>query len=158
MARIIQKGLESRASLSGRIRLAVGPVLEREGIELVNVTWCRSGRRGLLRIFVDKPGGVTIADCASVTSVVGDIIDAERIVDGLYTLEVSSPGLERPIASYAEMERSVGRQLRIITKDGNVTVGRLQRCSQEMIGVDVNGVDVEIPFASVVKARLALER
>jgi ribosome maturation factor RimP len=116
------------------------------------------GHRGLLRLYVDKQGGVTVGDCAAISSVIGDILDAEDIVHRPYTLEVSSPGLERPLTSRVDWERSLGRKVRIITKGGDAVVGRLVECTERIMIVDVEGRLVEITIDDVVKARLELER
>ncbi|MBI4530281.1 MAG: ribosome maturation factor RimP [Candidatus Latescibacteria bacterium] len=152
-----EKGASPR-HIRESIDTAIRPVLDHEGIELIDVTWFQMGKRGLLRLYVDKQGGVTIGDCAAISSVIGDILDAENIVQDPYTLEVSSPGLERPLTSHADLERSLGRKVRIITKGGDTVVGRLVECMERIMIVDVEGRLVEIPIAGVVKARLELER
>ena len=144
--------------LQDRIDTAIRSVLYHEGVELVDVEWFQLGKRGLLRLYIDKQGGVTIKDCALISSVVGDILHAENIVEGPYTLEVSSPGLERPLKSRVDFERSLGRTVRITMKSGGITVGRLLEYRESVLVVDVSGQLVEIPTDTIVKARLELER
>lgn len=150
--------MEPTGQLQHRIDTAIRSVLHHEGVELVDVEWFHMGKRGLVRLYIDKNGGVTIRDCASISSVVGDILDAENIVEGPYVLEVSSPGLERPLKSRSDFERSLGRTVKITLKSGGVTVGRLLECREAIFVVDVDGQLVEIPADSIVKARLELER
>lgn len=89
-------------------------VAESEGMEVVDVEWHGGGRRGLLRIFIDKPGGVTHADCETVSKQVSTILDVEDVVpDGAYSLEVSSPGLDRKLVKAADYERFRGKKATI---------------------------------------------
>jgi ribosome maturation factor RimP len=88
-----------------------------EGLEIVEVQLLGGGRSRVLRIFIDKPGGVTLGDCELVSRDVGTILDVEDVVPGgRYTLEVSSPGLERKLAKPADFERFLGQKARIVLK------------------------------------------
>lgn len=88
-----------------------------EGIEIVDVELLGGGRSRVLRIFIDKPGGVTHGDCELVSRDVGTILDVEDVVPGgRYTLEVSSPGLERKLAKPADFQRFLGQKARIVLK------------------------------------------
>ena len=88
-----------------------------EGIEIVDVELLGGGRSRVLRIFIDKPGGVNHGDCELVSRDVGTILDVEDVVPGgRYTLEVSSPGVERKLAKPADFERFLGRKARIVLK------------------------------------------
>lgn len=88
-----------------------------EGIEIVEIQLLGGGGSRVLRIFIDKPGGVTHADCEMVSRDVGTILDVEDVVPGgRYTLEVSSPGLERKLAKPADFQRFLGQKARIVLK------------------------------------------
>jgi ribosome maturation factor RimP len=85
-----------------------------EGLEVVDVEWRGGGGRGVLRIFLDKPGGVTHADCEAVSKQVSTILDIEDVVPGgAYTLEVSSPGLDRKLVKPGDFERFRGKKATI---------------------------------------------
>jgi ribosome maturation factor RimP len=85
-----------------------------DGLEVVDVEWLGGGRRGVLRIFLDKPGGITHADCETVSKQVSTILDIEDVVEGgAYTLEVSSPGLDRKLVKPADYERFRGKKASI---------------------------------------------
>src|SRR5512136_2488935 len=91
------------------------PVTDALGLELVEVEYRQEGGRMVLRIYVDRVGGVTLDDCAKVSRELDDILDAEDFIRGKYTLEVSSPGLNRQLKKASDFERFVGRLVKIRT-------------------------------------------
>jgi len=100
-----------------KVRAVAERVGASEGIEIVDVEMLGGGRNRLLRIYIDKPGGVSHADCELVSRDVGTILDVEDLVPGgRYTLEVSSPGLERKLTKPADFKRFVGQKARIVLK------------------------------------------
>ncbi len=139
----------------------VKPVLEEVSLELVEVEFRPSGRRWLLRIFIDKPGGVTIADCEWVSREVDRLLDVEDVIDHPYVLEVSSPGLTRPLKGKQDFERYEGRVCRIVTKEA--VEGR-NEFKGTIAGVDGEDVEIRgekavfrIPLSAIKKANLELE-
>ncbi|MBN2231874.1 MAG: ribosome maturation factor RimP [Deltaproteobacteria bacterium] len=92
------------------------PLIESLGFELVDCEYAGAGGRGVLRFYIDKPGGVTIDDCAAVSRQLGALLDVDDVVPSRYFLEVSSPGLERPVRKPRDFERFIGRRLRIRTR------------------------------------------
>ena len=99
-----------------RIREIVDRVAAAEGLELVDVELLGRGRNAVLRIFLDKPGGIAIRDCEQVSRQVGAILDVEDLLPGRYTLEVSSPGLDRRLVKPADYERFAGKQVKLVLK------------------------------------------
>src|SRR5438034_7692014 len=89
-----------------QIEEVVTPVLRDHGLELVDVEWRPLRPRGVLRLFVDKPGGVGIRDCERVSREIGDVLDASAIIEASYDLEVSSPGLDRLLRKEREDRKS----------------------------------------------------
>ena len=88
-----------------------------DGIEAVEVQWLGSGKNRLLRIYIDKPDGVTHKDCEMISQYVGTVLDAEDIVPGgSYTLEVSSPGVERKLARPSDYERFTGKKIKMVLR------------------------------------------
>jgi ribosome maturation factor RimP len=93
-------------------------VARSEGLEIVDVELRGGGSKRLLRIYIDKPGGVSHADCELVSQQVGTILDVEDVIPGgRYTLEVSSPGLERKLAKAKDFERFVGHKARVTLRE-----------------------------------------
>lgn len=91
------------------------PVADSLGLELVDVEYRQEGGRMVLRVFVDREGGITLDDCAKVSRELGEILDVEDYIRGRYTLEVSSPGLNRQLKKDSDFERFVGRLVKIRT-------------------------------------------
>jgi len=89
-----------------------------EGIELVDVDLRGAGKQRLLRVYIDKSGGVSHADCEFISKNVGTILDVEDVIPGAgYTLEVSSPGLERPLKRPGDFERFLGRPVKVLLRE-----------------------------------------
>jgi ribosome maturation factor RimP len=107
-----------REAIVGRVTEIARRVGEPDGIEIVDVQLAGGGSSRVLRIFIDKPEGVTHADCESVSKQVGTILDVEDVVPGgRYTLEVSSPGLERKLNAPGDYLRFQGRKARILLRE-----------------------------------------
>jgi ribosome maturation factor RimP len=113
-----------------RVSEIVGRVASSSGLEVVDVEFRGGGKSRMLRITIDKPGGVTHEDCANVSREVGTILDVEDAVSGSYLLEVSSPGLDRKLSRPADFEKFVGSLVKLTLRepiDGNRHVeGRLE--------------------------------
>jgi ribosome maturation factor RimP len=151
-----------REAMIAALREVLEPLLRAEGMTLVDMQWSRRGRRWVLTLFIDKAGGITLDDCAHISYQVGERLEVENLIDHAYTLEVSSPGLDRPLRTLADYERFRGQLVRITTTmpiDGRSTiVGRLQEVYGETIMVDVPRAGrLTVPFAQIKHARLEVE-
>lgn len=91
------------------------PVVEEYGFELVDVEYVKEGSTWYLRAYIDKPGGITINDCETVSRRLSDILDEKDYIDESYIMEVSSPGLGRPLKKEKDFRRSIGREVEIKT-------------------------------------------
>ncbi len=105
--------MSKREEIENRTEIILAPILEESGFELWDVGYVKEGRDMFLRIFIDKPGGITIDDCVSVSRRLSDRLDAEDLIEDAYTLEVSSPGLGRKLVKDREFEKSLGRDVDI---------------------------------------------
>src|SRR5262250_289331 len=145
------------AGRTGLIEEAVAPVVADHGLQLVDVEWREIRPRGLLRLYVDKPGGVGIADCERLSREIGDVLDAAAVIEGGYDLEVSSPGLDRQLRKEREYRWAVGRQVRCWLAGGAEVRGRLTTVTADRLVLDRGGKQVELERADVTKARLEAE-
>src|SRR2546428_13999345 len=93
------------------IEEAVAPVVDAHGLELIDLEWRGLRPRGVLRLYVDKAGGVGIGECERLSREIGDVLDAAALIEGGYDLEVSSPGLDRQLRKEREYRLAVGRQV-----------------------------------------------
>lgn len=150
--------------LQDQIAKLVEPMLTHEGYELVEVEISGSGPRTILRLFIDKAGGVTIDDCATVSEGVDAILDVEDPFESSYTLEVSSPGLDRPLRKKADFEKYTGRKVRVKTYgpiegygERKVFPGLLLGIEHDLVRVNVDGTEFRVPLESIAKANLDWE-
>jgi ribosome maturation factor RimP len=120
-----------------------------------------NGRRTAVRIYVDKPGGVTVGECQQLSHEVGDLIDVSNLVPGSYDLEVSSPGLDRELRKDREFRWAAGRLVRVWTRepvDGRRELsGRLMRVDETALTLATPDGLLPVPRSLVAKARLELE-
>jgi ribosome maturation factor RimP len=145
----------------GDIRALAQELADREGYELVEATLSPAGRRRHLRVLIYRPGGVSLEDCRHFSEALAAIIDVEEAVRGSYVLEVSSPGLTRPLKTRADFQRAVGREVEVDTvgPDGQAskTTGTVTGTGDEGLGLDVGGSPLTIPWEGVRGARPVID-
>ena len=137
-------------------------VAESEGIEVVEVELKGGGRNQFLRISIDKPEGVTHGDCENISHQVGTILDVEEVVPSHYTLEVSSPGVERKLTTVKDFERFQGKKVKLILKEPienqKAFEGTLSGLQDQVISLDLAaGKTIQFPHERVEKANLKFE-
>jgi ribosome maturation factor RimP len=136
-------------------------VAEDQSIEVLEVTLSGRGKGTLMRVTIDRSGGVTLDDCERFSRSLGLLLDAEDSLQGPFNLEVSSPGLNRPLTALKDFERSKGKLVRVITKDKidnqNFFLGRIISITADLIQLDINGEERNIPFDNISRARLEIE-
>ncbi len=145
-----------------RIRDIAERVATSEGLALIDVELKGGRSNPLLRIYIDKPQGVTHADCALVSEQVSAILDVEDPFPSSYTLEVSSPGLDRALTKPSHYEHFAGRRARIVVKEPvgaqRVFEGRLAGVEAGKVRMDLGeGKLVELELSSITKAKLVVE-
>lgn len=143
---------------------AIEPIVEAGGYDLIDVVWGSSFNRRTLTVFVDKPGGVLLDECQSLSRQIGDLLDETDLITGSYVLEVSSPGAERPLRNPKDYERFVGRYALICTREPLAEVGSTQVYGylRDLAGATVKlelAEDriIHIPLDQITKARLAIK-
>jgi ribosome maturation factor RimP len=145
------------AARTGLIEEAVAPVVADHGLQLVDVEWRELRPRGLLRLYVDKLGGVGIGDCERLSREIGDVLDAAAVIEGGYDLEVSSPGLDRQLRKEREYRWAIGRQVRCWLAGGAEVRGRLTAVTADRLVLEHGSERTEVGRATVTKARLEAE-
>ncbi len=152
-------------SVADQARRLLEPVLVRDGFELVEVEWLREGGSWVLRLYVDRPSGVGIEDCQAVSRTVEPILDAEDLVEPAYNLEVSSPGLDRPLRKPADFDRFAGRRAHVKTFgpiEGSAPgspprknwTGTLRGYRDGAVEIEVDGQLHRVPHDKIAKANL----
>ena len=144
-----------------RVRAISDPILMNEGMELVEVDYRREARGWVLRLTIDKEGGVTLDDCSRVSQQVGRELDVEDFISAPYALEVSSPGLTRPLRSEKDFMKHCNRLVKLRTVD---PINSRQQFKGKLLGVSNNQIELEveegivqIPLAKIAKANLEIE-
>ncbi len=135
------------------------PILEEEGMELVDIEYKMGKGRGILRLYIDKPGGIKIDDCERLSQRIEPIIDRTDIIRGHYLLEVSSPGLDRPLKREKDFKRFIGRLIKVKTfspiDNQKRFVGTLKDYKEERVALETKeGKIIEIPIKNIAKANL----
>ena len=152
---------DANGELEKAVLEVLHPIVEENSCELVDIKYLRESGGRVLRIYLDKEGGVTVDDCANVSRELGVVLDAYDIIPHSYTLEVSSPGLRRPLNRQSDYERFKGRKVKIKTtdpvEDRRVFSGTLLGMKGEMILVQVEGRSYSVPFGSVSRANLEID-
>ena len=133
-------------------------VVEVDGIELVHVEYQPEGSPSVLRIYIDRPGGVSLQDCERVSRHAGALLDEENFSLRRYVLEVSSPGIERPLFKEADYRRFGGKEIRLITtetiEDRRKFTGLIRTFSEGILKLECDGETYQIPFSKIRKANL----
>ena len=133
------------------------PLLKRRDVELVELAVSGSHRRQIVRIFVDRPDGISVDECAALSRDIADILDTRDPIDGRYLLEVSSPGLTRPLKTDRDFERVVGKALRLVADGLGVVVGTLLQVKSDHLDVELHGERTTIERAKIQKATVHFE-
>lgn len=134
------------------------PPVRAMGYELVELEYSPAGGGSLLRLYIDGPGGITLDDCEQVSNHISGLLDVEDPIPGAYNLEVSSPGIDRPLRTLAHFQHFAG-QVAKIQLDAPLNgrrryKGQLQGVEGETVQIEVDGELHELPFGRISKARL----
>ncbi|MEK7868208.1 MAG: ribosome maturation factor RimP [Candidatus Omnitrophota bacterium] len=138
------------------------PVLQEENAELVEIIYRREAGRQVLRLLVDRDGGIKLSDCARLNGRIGQVLDEQDIIQESYVIEVDSPGIDRLFKTKRDYERAVGRLVRVTLseriQDKKEYIARLEEVSDMGVKIDMKkkGI-IEIPFEKIVRAREEIE-
>ena len=145
------------ATLTGVWQLAA-PLAEAEGMEIVDIEFRHEGSRGgrVLRLYLDKEGGPNVDDLTRVSRQLSELLDAQDTIDGAYTLEVSSPGINRPLKKPEHFARFIGKRIRIRTRDmidgRRSFLGILGKVVEDSVTLTQEGKRYQIPFSMIEKS------
>ncbi|MGZ6825427.1 MAG: ribosome maturation factor RimP [Mycobacteriales bacterium] len=152
------------ASTTSRARLVqlLEPAVRESGSDLEDVSVSPAGKRRVVRVVVDRDGGITLDDVAAVSRAVSDVLDqAEEaepdLLGGAYVLEVSSPGVDRPLTAARHWRRNVGRLVKATLADGELVTGRVTSADDAEVVLDVEGTPRTLLVAELVSGTVQLE-
>ncbi len=141
------------------VRALASPLAAERGLDLVDVEIKGGGGKRLVRIIVDRKGGVELADCQEISSRLSEILDADDPIAGRYSLEVTSPGVDRPLRDRAAFDRVEGREV-VVHRGGPEQTeevrGTVTAAEEDAVVLDVRGESVRIPYSEIHKAKQAL--
>jgi ribosome maturation factor RimP len=151
----------NRAELQESVSAAILPVLETIGYDLVEARLVISHGRRTLRVFIHKPGGVNVGDCATASRAISAVLDESDLFKGRYFLEVSSPGAERPLRNREDFERFLGHKARLKVRSEKkgleIIEGKIGVLEDETLGFELeDGTQITVPFEQIAKANLSL--
>jgi len=146
----------ARQNIEQKTEDILQPILDRHGFELVDVEYVKEGSDWYLRAYIDKEGGIAVDDCETVSRELEKELDAIDLIDGAYILEVSSPGLTRPLKKEKDFIRNLGKPVEVHTFkpiDGSKEfIGDLLRYDKETVVLDIGPEkteEIEIPRSSI---------
>ena len=150
------------AASATRLRELVAPEVAATGYDLENLTVTAAGKRSVVRVVVDKDGGVTLDDIADISRTVSDVLDRldetdPALLAATYVLEVSSPGVDRPLLEPRHWRRNVTRLVTTTLREGAPVTGRVLSADDEGVLLDVAGTEQRLAYAEVVRGNVQVE-
>lgn len=143
-----------------KIRESIRPAIEQERVELVDLVYRYESGRNVLRLLVDKPGGVTTDDLTRINRNISQLIDESDLIEQSFVLEVNSPGLDRPLVSKRDYERNAGKRVKLILRNEkgatDIVVGDIKGAAEDRVVLDINGAESGFLFKDIIKARLEI--
>ncbi|MFI7614140.1 ribosome maturation factor RimP [Nonomuraea terrae] len=134
------------------------PVVSAEGLDLEDITVTQAGRRRILRVIVDRDGGVSLDDVADVSQAVSAALDDDDAMgQSAYTLEVSSPGVDRPLTEPRHWRRAAKRLVKAEMRDGTVMEGRILGADESGVDLDVAGTARKLDYKDLTRGRVQVE-
>ncbi len=143
------------------LSVLIEPIVIGMGYEMLGVEYIPQGKHSVLRVYIDKPEGISVDDCGDVSRQISAMLDVEDPIKGEYNLEVSSPGLDRPLFTLTHFAQFTGRsatvRLKMPINGQRKFVGLIESVANDVLNLESNGESVAIPFDLIDKANLVPE-
>ncbi len=144
--------------LEDKIKKSLLPLIEKEGFDLVDLELKGLAPTSILRVYVDRAGGITLNECAKLSGKLSDYLDLEDLIPHHYTLEVSSPGLDRPLTSEGDFKRKIGEKVKVFLKspleEKIEFEGKIVNFQDKKVFLDKGEEIKVIPFEKIEKAKI----
>ena len=148
----------STPDITDRLAGVLAAPVESLGLDLESVDLSKAGKRSILRVAVDKDGGVDMDDVAEATKAISAVLDDSDLMGaGAFTLEVTSPGVDRPLTAPRHWRRNVTRLVKVDLADGRSLTGRITDADEDAAVVEVDGAPQPVAYAEVAKAKIQIE-
>lgn len=148
-------------SISSKVENLIRPTIDELNYELVDIQYAKEGKEWYLRIFIDRPEGINLDDCELISKEVGNVLDEKEPIKTSYILEVSSPGIERPLKKEEDFKRFKGELIVVSTFaaiDGQKFFkGKLKNFDNGILTLDINGRVIDLAFDKISSANLTLD-
>ena len=145
-------------SIAERVYVLLSGSIQMEGLELVHIEYQPRGDASMLRIYIDKTGGVNLNDCTRISRQVGVLLDVENLIPHHYVLEVTSLGIERPLFTERDYQCFTGEEVRLVTKQKiekrRSFIGFIHDFTEGVLSLECGGETYQIPFTQIKKANL----
>ena len=143
---------------TSRLTELLQPLVEDLGYEFVGLEHSSNPKNSLLRVYIDKADGIDISDCSNVSREVAALLDVEDPISGHYNLEISSPGLDRPLFSIEQFDQFAGEEVKITifaaVEGRRKFQGRILGCKGQFVRLDLGDAEIALDFGNIAKARL----
>ncbi len=150
-----------KSSVSQSIRELVLPIVENANLELVDIEYKKEGKDWFLRVFIDKQNGITVEDCKKISRQIEDIIEVEDLIPNRYYLEVSSPGLDRPLKKDRDFLRYLGKSIQVSLfspiQEKRKYTGIIENFKESTLFLDVGEKTISIPMDNIASAKLEIK-
>jgi ribosome maturation factor RimP len=147
-------------ALQNKLHALVAPVLQNFNVDLVALELKGSKRNLVVRIIADQDGGITLPTCSAISRALSNELDVANIIPGRYRLEVSSPGVDRPLKTKRDFERHLGREVSVRYRDGEATAsleGIIHVVSETEVVIAAPGQNVAVPLANIEAGKIKLK-
>jgi ribosome maturation factor RimP len=148
------------AELKESLKRKLLPLIEEEGLELVELEFTGKLPHSVLRVYVDQAGGIDVEECARLSRKLSDFLDTEDLIEKSYTLEVSSPGLDRPLFSLGDFKRKTGEKVRLYLKTNSdkstEVIGEIAGVEEEEIRIKIQDKVEAIPLEKIEKGKIII--
>jgi ribosome maturation factor RimP len=149
---------ETAGDVTGRLTGVLAPSIEALGLDLEAVDLTKAGKHSVLRVAVDRDGGVDMDAIAEVTRAVSVVLDETDLMGKApYTLEVSSPGVDRPLTLPRHWRRNAGRLVKVTFADAEAVTGRIRASDETGATLEADGAEIRVTYAEVKKAKVQIE-
>jgi ribosome maturation factor RimP len=147
---------------AARLSELLAPAISAAGADLEDLSVSKAGKRSVVRVLVDRDGGVSLDDVADLSRVVSDALDAldeqdPSVLGPSYVLEVSSPGVDRPLTEPRHWRRNVSRLVTATLRDGSTATGRVTAADDDAVTLDVDGTERVLPYGDVARGAVQVE-
>lgn len=151
----------TKTSITESISQIIEPVIQEESLELVDVEYKKIGKAWTLRVYIDKDQGITVEDCQKISRQIEDMIEIDELIVNPFVMEVSSPGLDRPLKKEKDFLRYRDKPVGIKTfspiENRRNFQGIIQDCKDQILYLNEEGVSIKIPLDKIAKAKLIIE-